>query len=617
MDNFEYKLVSEFEGYVSSVDRTNVSEKVLVKGSKNVYIKDSGTVAVRPGLKRRGTADSTAAGVKSSFEWPTSVGATRVLRVADSKLQVESDIATSGTYVWYNLMTSLTLTRFVFDTWWNDTAKKDQLLFVKGDTNLHMWPGGIGKISSTTSNTIVLTDTVASQGFTTASGSVTVNGTTYAYTGSSASTLTGVTPDPTGEANGSVVLSALTTSATTPASSFDNDFIKVINNRLHVGSYNSRLIYISVDSDYTSFSVPGTRAPGDAELLTLDSSAKGIGVKNGEARIAAGTAEWYEVSYSPLTVGSTLTEQTVVKKKEMDNLGTAQAHEFIDTVGDDIIYLDQNNQLRLYGTFRNFTQPQFPTLSLQITQDLLNEDFTGGELNAVGEFIYITAPINGRVWLHHTRQTVNANGEIVSERMWHPPFIWNLSRIAVIDGVEYGHSNANPQIYQLWDTNQWHDDSPSEEPMPYDASMRMSYRSMGRRQGLWNFDSVYYEGYMTQGTKLYATVNQDYQGGTAMQDLIINDPEQGVSAIFFTSFVPPSLGDSSIGVNPLGDGIVDDPDEFEYMPKFRAAPSLNPQNVFEYQLIVYSQDPDSRWEILALGANVKRAEGQSPTFIKN
>src|SRR3990167_6738186 len=169
-DDFAFSLIGGEQpilGYVSAKDKTALSGYNMVRGSKNVYRKLSGTIAVRTGLKRRGAADTTEADVKSSYEWPTSLDYTRVIRVANSKLEVESDIVTSGTFVWYTLQSSLTLTAFVFDTVWDNTLKKDFLVFVRGDSNLFRWDGGIGKIASTTATTIVLTATVASQGFNT------------------------------------------------------------------------------------------------------------------------------------------------------------------------------------------------------------------------------------------------------------------------------------------------------------------------------------------------------------------------------------------------------------------------------------------------------------------
>lgn len=623
-DNYDFKLDSQFFGYNSASDRTKLPSGWLVRGSKNVYKKVSGTVAARFGLKRRGVADATLAGVVSSDEWNTSLGATRVLRVvnygaATGKLQVESDIADGSTLLWYDLMTGLSLTRFVFDAWWNDTLKKDELLFVKGDSNIHMWQGGISLLDSTTVNTIVLTDTVASQGFDTSSGSVTVNGNAYAYTGSSASTLTGVSPDPSGEAMGSVVLSAVVTTANTPNSAFTNDYIRVPGvgasnaNQVFVGSYTSRLTYISDQDDYTDYTVPSPRIPGSPEILTLGDVGKGIGVRGGQIHIGFGTSSWAVPTFTAVTVGTTLTEQTSVNVISMSDLAAPLAHEFIDTAGNDLVYLSQDNQLRKLGDIKQYIDSKIPVLSQQVFTEFSDEDFTGGALRAVGDFIRITAPVSGRDWMLQTRESLGETGDLISERIWHPPQIRNISRFAVIDGIEYGHSNANPQIYQIDNTDQWHDDSPQDEPLPYTCVMRMAYRSNGLRQGLEQFSMAYYEGYMTQGTSLTGIIFSDYQGSTALQTFPINSEEK--PAKFFSSNNPVSLGDSALGDNPLGDGIVEDSNDQELLPKFRAIRDINPNNCFEYELAITSIDPDSRWEILSLGVNAVKAK-QSPTFLR-
>lgn len=620
IDNFQFDLVGPrqkpFAGYVSSLDKTSVNERCMVRGSKNIYKKISGTYAVREGLLRRGEADATVAGVKAAFVWNTSLATIRVLMVANGKLQVESDIADGSTLVWYDLLTGLTdaqAAAFVFDTWWNNSLKKDQLLFVYGTDDMQMWQGGIAKIASTTVNTIVLTNTVASQGFDTGSGNVVINGTTYAYTGSSASTLTGVTPDPTGEANGSVVISAVVVTNNSPTTDFLNDFIKVINNRVHVGSYTSRLIYISKQSSYTDYTFSTPRVPGEGELLTLDSLGKGIGVREGQAHIFGGTQDLYVVSYTDITVGSTLTQQTTVSKKTMANLGSALNHNFIDNVGDDLVWLSQNQELKVYGTFRNLNQPVFPTLSLPVKDELQEQDFTGGHLVSIGEFIYMTAPNSGAVWLHQTRYIVNELGNVTAERLWHSPFIWNLSRVVAIDSVEYGFSNANPQVYQMWDTLQWHDDSPSDDPLPYNCVLAMAYRQKGNRAKFISGDKAYFEGYMSPGSTVNSAVILDYQGSTGVLSTTLNGPDS--LATFFQGNVGVSLGDSSLGDNPLGDGVSDVLDDQESLPKFRVITNVTPQDCFEYQLRVYSSDVDSRWEILALGLNASDSDN-NPVYIQ-
>lgn len=622
LDNYKFNTIGDqrqgrgFLGYISSVDKTSVSELAMVRGSKNIYKKLSGNYAAREGLKLRGTADTTQAPVVAEFVWNTSLAGTRVLRVVNygtaiAKLQIESDVLVSGTYVWYDLMVTLSLTRFVFDTWWNNTLKKDELVFVKGDTNMHMWQGGLALFVSYAATVITLDRNAALAGFASTGGSVVIGANTYTYAGISGSTLTG-TADASAVIANSVVLSAVVTTANTPASTFTNDYLKTIGNRVHVGSYTSRQVYISDDSDYTSYSVPATRAPGDPEIITMDSSGKGIGVKDGNAHLFAGDSDLYIVSYTPVTVGSTLTEQTKVDHRVLSGLESSLAHEFIANIGDDLLWLTQKNQLKIFATFHNLNTPSFPSLSWPVQNELKEIDFTGGHVKSVGEDLFITSPLTGTVYWFVSRTSVTMDGIINTERFWNSPMVWNGSRVASIAGVSYIYSNANPQLYRMFDTMQWHDDSPSGEALPYDAIMAMAYR--GKRGAYNAFNKTYFEGYASPGTQLKALVLYDYQGSTNTVSLVINSND--VPAVFLGEGIGASLGDFSLGDNPLGDGITTAIDDQETLPKFRAIRGVTDEDCFEYQLVVFSDQLDSRWEMSCLGTNVVESDNY-PTHLQD
>ena len=630
-DNFEVALAMNFRGYVSSIDPTMAPADVMVRGSQNVYKTAMETLANRPGRKTYDSDDSTVAGVKAGTEWSTSLGSKYLVRVANSKFQVLSTI--TGSKVWYDLLTGLTVTRGVFDTWWNNTLKKDQLLFVLGNGSLYKWGGGMGLLNSatTTATVIGLSASAVSLGFE-ASGSVLINGTTYTYSGISGSTLTGVGSDPTGNANQSVVIQAVTTSATTPASdttTFTNDFLKVVNNQVHIGSYISRLIYISEDDDYLDYTVPGTRVAGDPELLVLDDNAKGIGVRQGKAHIFAGTSDLYIITFRQITVGSTLTEQTEVDKRKVSALGAAYAHEFIDSTDDSLVWLTQDQQLRSFGFFADETRESFPVLSYAVATDLTNETFTLGHLRIIstgdlGDVVYIVAPNTGITYLYQIRTYIDPQtGSTITERLWQSPFVWGLSRIAVISGTIVGFSNSNPQTYELWNTGQWHDDSPSGH-LSYTSVLLASYQSLGRRQGKLNFDKVYWEGYMTVGTPLFGGIYYDYQGASGLLSPIIHsivDNSPANSQSFFTGIIPPSLGDASLGDNPLGDitavinfgTTIRDRD---LLPKFRIITTAQLINCFEFALMAYSTKEDARWELICFGANVSLAPFSAVEIVK-
>lgn len=810
IDNFNFILVGAgskfpFRSYVSSIDPTNAEPGVLIGGSQNVYINLRGNPAVRPGLLRRGVADDTLAGTKSSYEWNASTGIVHPMRVNNGNLEVE--VQTAAGLIWVSLMAALTLTRFVFVPWWNDTLKKDQLLMVKGDTVIHRWSGGVGlvaavsngsgfiatidqpnatsfgfdgsggagyvvgdvltvtggtatiyvdavspggvssasiqsggtgysandiielalpangnyayvkaltvdgmgavtSISVLTAGSGYVADTInkvagaggggsgfyafvtgtgntvtqwhlqtngpgysanttnvaliggsgtgaavnvktvgdysvtlegsqstAQLGFEGATGTIVINGNSYSYAASNQSggqSFVGLSADPSTEPVGSVVLQALTTSNNLPDPTnlqFTNDFIQVINNQLHVGCYNSRFVYVSADTDYTDFTVPDVRSQGDPDLLTLDSNVRGIAVQpttNAQVQnavISGGLGDWYTVIRSQITVGTTLEEQVSVTKSESADLATALAHEFIDSIGGDIIFLDQNNQLREFGNVRNITTPVFPLLSLDVYTELKGLNFTGGHLRAIadedGETVYLVCPNSGVDYMYQIRQKLDEIGNLTAQRIWQPPQVRGLSRIALIDGVTYGHSASQPQLYQLWNTNQYHDDSPGGEPLPYECDLVLAYLN-GGRTSLVKFDKLFVEGYMTQGSIVGCNVLLEYEGSLNTPSLTLNDPTKGQKkARFYVAANDSSLGENSLGSNPLGDGLAPAGGDMALVPKFRCIRYLTPQEVFEYALDVNSNTADTQWEILAIGVNQAASENRPVNLSKS
>ena len=55
----------------------------------------------------------------------------------------------------------------------------------------------------------------------------------------------------------------------------------------------------------------------------------------------------------------------------LGNLIAAKAHEFIDSLSDNLIYLDQANQLRAYGGFRNLFTSKAVLLSQAVQDELV------------------------------------------------------------------------------------------------------------------------------------------------------------------------------------------------------------------------------------------------------
>ena len=207
---------------------------------------------------------------------------------------------------------------------------------------------------------------------------------------------------------------------------------------------------------------------------------------------------------------------------------------------------------------------------------------------------------------------VNENGVVIAERLWHSPFILSASRIDMANDEVIVFSNANPQIYQLWNTGQWYDDSPSDEKLPYQAVLALAYWGRERRQGLFSFDKIFTEGYLTPNTSLKLTINYNYNGSEDIQEQWVND-EQYLTTLFRTS--AESLGDGSLGTDSLGSGgeIADT----EGIYNFKTINEFSLTNCFNWQLIYSSDEVDANWEISAIGSNAGVEMEQDATFIIN
>lgn len=447
-------------------------------------------------------------------------------------------------------------------------------------------------------------------------GSLTVGSTVYTYQAIVGTSFIGININPTGVSG--VGFQTLSTFVNTPAQNFNANFIKVIENQVWVGSYTSRICYVSADGqpangDFTNYVVPNPEVDGSPAHLDFDSNLNGIGVNQENIYVSCGTSEWVIVAFSDTVINNINVRVTTQTSKVVAKEAAALAHEFISNSGDTIVYLSQDQQLRAVGNFNQSFVNAFPALSQDVFTELSNEDFTGGCVKSIGDFTYITAPVSGKTYLYQVRQSVNPLNEVVVERLWHSPFVISATRVDDYNGTVVVFSNANPMMYQLFDTNQWYDDSPSGSQLPYDCKLALAYNTADRRQGIQNFDKIFSEGYMGLGTPLTVTVNYNYQGATQTTPAIVNSIAQ--PATFFSPSIA-SLGDTIMGDKPLGDEINEDDTNNGDLPKFKVINSLALINCFEYQLVYESDTANANWELLASGTNT-RLTSQNATFIIN
>ncbi len=425
------------------------------------------------------------------------------------------------------------------------------------------------------------------------------------------STTVYTTGDPSAAPIGSLVFATVVVTANTPDTNFHNDFCIVFNNQFIVGSYTSRLVYASANTDYTTFGDVSPFFEGLQFILILDDTLRGFAIRQGNLQISAGQSDWYEVVLSTTNISGTTYANIAIAKKPGATLSSALGQEFIVNNGDDIYYVAQDHQIYVYGAFTNQFNQRFPALSQAVRDELTEEDFTGGALKSVNDSLYLISITSGKTYTYSARQFVNPEGNIVAERLWYPPQVWNISRVAVIDGVVFGASSENPQYYQLFNTGQFHDDTPTTQVAPYECVARFAYWNFGKRYLLGDLNRLYIEGYIAENSPLDATLRLNYLGSTDEITKVISALND--NPVLYSANGVALIG-SGVGDHLIGGGGLD---EFgnPALPKFREILNFQRSNVFEYQIELYSYTADSQWKILALGTNGSKVTNM-PVFLQ-
>lgn len=433
-------------------------------------------------------------------------------------------------------------------------------------------------------------------GYPNVGSAISVGGTEYTYTLIAEDFLVNISGDPPSNTPGFQIIST----NPGPSTTFKNDFVATITNQLIVGSYSSPIVYFSADTNYLDFTNAGDLISGDPDTINLDELPKGVIVVNESAYIPAGSNAWYICTPNtplPLPQTNGANDRLVIVKVEK-KIGAAKtaalAHEFLGSIADTIVYLGQDHQLRMFGIFKDILGTKFPSLSIDVKQEFIDTDFDGGQLRCIGDDIYIVAPVPGVTFFYQQRDDVAEDATILSQRIWQPPQTWNISRIAIINNIVYGYSNQSPETYQLWDTGQWHDDTPTGIAA-YQTVLRFGYWQFRDRTKLGNLDKVFIEGYMPQNNNLICTLRSDYLGSTAIEDVVI--ATQGDNPTLFTEDGV-LVGDALIGQQIIGGATGQ-----TGLPKFRVIADFTKFNCFEYQLELSSSVIDSQWEVICIGTN--------------
>lgn len=593
----KYDIVSEFKGYVTKPDPTNTDDRYLTKGSFNVIVNDTEKVTGRKGYELFGASSTDRNSIESEFVWNTSSGTELMLRGLNNTLQVYAFNA------WRDVADGFTTSAFGFPRssrsgWWSTSNGQDYLPFVAKDSNIYTWSGAIAEIDSTTSSTITKTgtETWAEARINTSTNKVVIiNGTEYTYTGGeTTTTLTGVTPDPTGEADGSIAIQKIATDTNKPGSGLTNDIIEILNNQVYVGDYTSREVYVSTSSSLSNFSTISTpREVGESALFTLDNAPTAFVVQEQTMYISAGKSDWYATKIELQNSGTTFIENISVEKLKNAPQQAAQSKDLVANIKNSVVFISHEPTLDELGRVENVNTPQSKPLSDPIKPDFDSYNFTGGDVVYYKNQIFIAVPAESVVLIYD-----------INNGWWQPPAQMPIAKFSVYQGKLIGHSSLVSESYELFKDGVY-----SDKGNVINMQAVFTYRNFGDRALLKNFDEFYSEGYISGNTNLTLTLQYDYQGGTSEGEYSIVGSDQDITV---GNTVSGSLGYLPLGAGPLGSSMDAEAD----LKKFRVVHGMREVNFHEMRAIYSTTDENAQFEILGHGPQVRIAPNQNNSITK-
>lgn len=599
----KYQLIEETLGYVTAADETNTDERTLVSGSYNVLIDRQRKVKSRAGYTRFGAANSAMTPNRNAWRWNTSTGTELGQKFYNDELDawlgtIDGTVINAWTKVANGWSTTNKLrAATVFDTGENI----DLQIMVQGDDNLYEWNGAVAVVASVTAVTITKagTNTFAQSRFYTTRNKTVVcvrTGTEYVYTGGETTlTLTGIA-DTTGLIAGDILVQKIVTTTDAVATNRINSTIYSFQNQIYLGSDDDEEVPISKNTDYNDFSYSTPRLTGEGGLLTLTDPVQGFGDLGDTIVIFAGRSTAFTAEYKQITVGTTLAETLGVKKLPIGTDQAAQSQECIAKVGDTLVYLSFEPALRIITDPKTLTGIDPKAYSNPIRPDFDAEDFTDAFILWFKNAVHLTAPAGGRMYILEFVE--DADGS--ARRFWQAPQVLPFGPLSIIDDALIGHSNAVPESYLAFSgtsDGEYTDIDPLEK-IPVHARAAFAYRVFKSRANLKTFDEYYVEGEILENTKVMLKLQYDFGGATQVVEEIIDGSDTDIT---YLNEGLSSLGQSSLGTQPLGGSSVEPSNTLKYRVIFE----MPKEDFHELQEIYETEDVDTYFSILSRGPNAK------------
>jgi hypothetical protein len=599
----DFLLTSRFLGYRNREDKTLLPLGWMISGSQNVLIDISGRLKNRKGMTIDGQISSAFdITAKGSFDWLEHKNNPVYLRYNGGQVQFRY-VDSSGVVKWTNIITGLITTNKVrFTNYWDNTELMNVCLFVNGTQNVYEWNGSIATYASSTSNTITLQGTYTwdQLGFyATANKKIVLAGITYTYTGGDGTTtLTGVTPDPTGGSQvvGDLIYQLPVITATSSITSFPSNYningIANKDNMIFYGSEQSNNIIGSNINNYKSVAYSSPRLPAEGFTSTLRSSWRAFRVQESDMYVSSGKSQW-SVSKQLLSSDNVHESFGFTSLKATANLG-ALSQEAINSDRNSVVYISNEPRLLTLGrTVDILGSPMNTEYSYPIANDMNSVDTTDACVFYDRSYVYMSFPKSG-VWFILNQTDPN-------NIFWEAPQTGNIASFSNINGNLYVHDYYTAQTFKLFDSYQ-------DNGNPILSIAQFSYYDYGNKGLSKYFNEFWVEGYISANTDLELDYLYELDGCQTKITKFVKGTSSNVCALTSGGGISGGsgiLGDQSLGSLPLGSTTLTALQPIVLPPYFAMIKVSLRKDFYKMSTVFKTYGKDYHWELLAFGPLVQ------------
>lgn len=533
-------------GYHDKLQDDEVPEGSAVRGSQNFVLGNDGKWTTRGGSKYLGTRSSDTGGCTSSL---------KLLRRDSVELPVifystKSKYLHPSTLDWAILETGLTSGLI----WGGDMGEKsadnmNYLVMGNGTDNYRYWSGATALVSSTTINTIVVqgSTTLANLGFT-ATGSLSLNGNPYAYTGLSGQTFTGVTPDPSSETSGTPLTQLPVSSGSLPKGNVITSYggrIVMFASPGAVALTGGGSILGSVLNDYTTFAFSAPRVAAEGyQIVMNEGGGSGTALVPFEGGIMCAkenAVSFHQVTFDENDAPSIrpLLPYDRMLTGHNGNVGVKTAI----SLRNQIFFISPR---KVINSLQRILQVDYPQ-SLPFSDRIQNtcDDMTWDSESCAAGFNYIVL-FSGKA----ASTDSSPNKQLLYDQRfdcwWTPAIGQSISSYFVYGGKLHGTLADSPDVIELFNgTTDFATTTTNGNAI--DAKLVMNRRNFGSHSKRKKTQREYVEGWMSKAGTVTISISFDENGGTLSGTL--SGTEDGY---FFEVDTGGTFGLDEFGVETFG-----------------------------------------------------------------